>query len=127
MIVPHQAPVHFHVLPGNTDVTAPDLAILDEPAGDMLRRIDGNGEADSLRGQNHRRVDTDDFPARVDERPAGIAGIQPGVGLDYIVDQPSRLRAKRAAQRAHDTRRDGALKAIRVADGDGELADAERG
>ena len=46
----------------------------------------------------HRRVDADHFAARVDQRAAGVAGIERGVGLNDVVDQPPGLRAQRAAR-----------------------------
>ena len=44
-------------------------------------------------------------PRRVDQRSAGVAGIERRVGLDDVVDQPPGARAERAAERAHDARR----------------------
>ena len=45
------------------------------PKGGSIVRIAGNGKTNSLGGMNNRRVNADDFAARIDERPAGIAGI----------------------------------------------------
>ena len=84
-----------------------------------------DGEAQSLRRQNHHRVHADDFAARIDQRPAGIARIQRRVRLDEIVHEPARLRAERPAQRAHHARRHRVLEAVGIADGDGELAHAQ--
>ncbi len=59
------------------------------------RRHDGDGvrgyrEAESLGLADHRRVHADDAAARVDERASRIAGVEGGVGLDDVVDQPCR-------------------------------------
>ncbi len=125
IVEPHHPPVQFHVLAAHADVAAPDFAVLDQPAGDVLGRVNRDGEADALRRQNHRAVHADDFAARIDQRPAGIARVQRRVGLDDVVHQPAGIRAQRPAQRAHHARRHGVLKAVRIADGDGELADAQ--
>ena len=61
-------------------------------------------------------------PRVVHERSAGIAGIERGVGLDDVVHQPSRSRPQRSAERADDAGGDRVLKAVRVADRDGDLA-----
>ena len=79
-------------------------------------------KAKSLRRQNHRRVHADDFAARIDQRPAGIARVQRRVGLDDVVHQPARTGPERPAQRADHARRHGVLEAVRIADGDGQLA-----
>ena len=111
-------------LPARADVTAPDDAVLDEPAGDVFGRVDGNGKAKPLRRQNHSGVHADDFAARIDERPAGIARIQRRVGLDDVVHEPARSGPERPAQRAHYARRHRVLEPVRIADGDGKLAHA---
>jgi hypothetical protein len=64
-----------HVLAAYADEAARDLAVLDKPACDILGRVDGDGETDALRRQNDGGVDANDFAARVDQRPAGVAGI----------------------------------------------------
>ena len=89
--------------------------------------VDRDREADALRRQDHRGVHADHPPARVDQRPARVARVERRVGLDDVVDQPPRLRAQRAAERADHAGRHRAVEAERVADRDGELADAQRG
>ena len=79
--VPDDAPVYFCRLPAHADVSAPDDAILDQPACDVLGRVDRDGEAETLRRQDHRRVHSDDFAAGIRERPAGITWIQRRGGL----------------------------------------------
>src|SRR5262245_56969849 len=48
MVVADHAAVQLDVLPGQADVTAPDLALFDEPAGDVFRGVDRDGKTDSL-------------------------------------------------------------------------------
>ena len=65
------------------------------------------------------------MPARVDQRPARVAGVERGVGLHHVVDQAPAGAAQRAAEGADDARRHRALEAVWVADGDRQLADAD--
>ena len=54
----------------------------------VLDEIGRNGKTDTritfFRIGENRFVDTDDFPANVDERPAGIAGKDAGIRLNQI-------------------------------------------
>ena len=59
-----------------------------------------DGEADALRRADDRGVDADHLAARVDQRPARVAGIERRVGLDDVVHQAPRVRAQRAPERA---------------------------
>ena len=113
------------VLPGHADVAAPDAALLDQPAGDELGRLAADGEADALRRGDDRGVDADDLAARVEQRAAGVAGIERRVGLQDVVDQPAGAGGEGAAERADDAGGDGVVEAERIADGDGDLADAD--
>src|SRR5215472_17797888 len=100
-----------HILAGDPDIAAPHPALADEPRGDELDGGRRDRKADPLRHADDRRVDADDLARRGDQRPAGIAGVERRVGLNDAVDQPAGPRAQRAAERADDARRDGALKA----------------
>src|SRR5271156_2991397 len=95
-------------------------------ARDQLGAVDRDGEADSLRGQYDRGVDADYLAARVDQRSAGVTGIERGVGLNDVVDQAPRTRPERTAERAHHARGNGALEAVRISYRDRKLADANR-
>ena len=69
------------------------------------------------------------LPAAVDERAAGVARVQRGVGLDHVVDHAPGVAVadgQRAPERGHDARGHRAGEAVRVADRDHELADAQR-
>ena len=96
----------------------------DDPAG---RRVDRHREAEA--DARHRGVDPDHAAAAVDQRAARVAGVQRRVGLDHVVDDPRRAAGasgQRAAERRHHAGRDRARVAVRVADRDHELADAQR-
>ena len=96
----------------------------DQLSDDELHGIHGDCKADPLRGQNHRRVHAYHGAARVEQWPARVARIQRRVGLNDVVDQPTRHGAKRAAERADDAGGDRALKAQRIADRDDDLPHA---
>ena len=86
-----------HVLAGNPDPAAADETFLDQPRRHELGGVAGDGKTNSLRGKNDRGVYPDDFTARIDQRAAGIPGIQCRIGLDDIVNQPTGLGAHGAA------------------------------
>jgi len=54
---------------------------------DLARHVGGNREADARVAGDDRRVDADDLALHVDERPAGVARIDRGVGLKEIVER----------------------------------------
>jgi hypothetical protein len=86
----------------------------------------GDGEAKPHAGNGG--VYADHAAAAVRERAAGVAGVEGGVCLDDVVDdaaRPAGAGRKRAAERGYDPGRDGAAEAVRIADGDHELAHAE--
>ncbi len=61
-------------------------------------------------------------PREFEQRPAGVAGIERGIGLDDVVDQATGTRAQRTTERADDAGGDRLLKTHRTADGDRDLA-----
>src|SRR5215472_13378868 len=67
--------VNWHVLTGNTDVTAPDLSVFDQPSGHKFRCVAGDGEANALRRPDHRRVYAYNFTSRIDQWATRVTGI----------------------------------------------------
>src|SRR5262245_25160154 len=120
----HDKARNGHVLAADAEVGPADPAVLHQLAGDKFRRVDGNSKTDPLRRQNHRRIDAYDLAQGIDQGTAGVAGVERRVGLDHVVDQPSRFGAERATKGADDAGGDAVLKTVRIANGDGELADA---
>ena len=65
-----------------------DIALGDDLIHDILDLGAGNGEAQAFHagvvgeGADLHGIDADDLTVAVDERPAGVAGIQGGIGLD---------------------------------------------
>ena len=64
------------------------------------------------------------WPRESTSGPPELPGIERRVGLEHVVDQPARAGPERSAQGADDAGGDRALEAVRVADRQGELADA---
>ncbi|MGY3407410.1 hypothetical protein ACVWZV_003523 [Bradyrhizobium sp. GM5.1] len=53
----------------------------------FARHVDGNGKADTdiaASGRDDGRIDADQFALQADQRAAGIAGIDSGVGLNEV-------------------------------------------
>src|SRR6185436_8401203 len=84
-----ETPRQGNILSTNTDIAPSNPPVLDELRGDKLRRTHGNREADSLRRQDHCRVDANHFSTRRDQRTTRIAWVQRRVSLNEIVDQAS--------------------------------------
>ena len=117
------------VLDDDAEVAAGDFAGFDELPDDVLGHVDRDGEADAgvlpawcVDGG----VDTDDFAAQVDERAAGVAGIDGGVSLEKILVFVAVAVNLGAAFGADDAGGDGLLKCEWRTDGQYPFADAER-
>ena len=91
-----------HLVAGDAEARAAHAAVLQHLGQHVLRRVGGNREADALRAHDDGGVDADHLGARVDQRPAGVAGVERGIGLDHVADQAAVLRAQRAPDRADD-------------------------
>ena len=92
----------------------------------ILRRVARDRKADALRAHDHGGVDADHLAARGHERPARIAGIERGIGLDHVLDQAAGFRAQRTPERGNHAGGDRRFKAERIADRDHKLAALER-
>ncbi len=84
----------------------------------------GHSEADALGPLLDGRIDADNLAARVQKRPAGVAGIDGRIGLDDVEDVVATVGFQRPAEGTDHSRRQRPVEAERVADGDGPLADA---
>src|SRR3954463_3115073 len=77
------------------------LAGCDQLRGDHLRLVDRDGETDTdvaiCAVGGDRRVDTDDLAGGIDERTAGVARVDGGIGLDRV---ENRRDAGRVTERA---------------------------
>src|SRR5581483_12349336 len=79
------------------------------------------GPADDGRG------DADQLALAVEQRTARVAGVDGRVGLNDAADEPLVLRTQRAIQAADDARRQRALQAEGIADGEDAHADQQLG
>ncbi len=123
---PHREAQQRHVLARHSQVGATDLPVGHQLCGHEFGRVDPHRETDALRREDDRGVHSDDLAPAVRERATRVARVERRVGLDHVVDQAAGHRAQRTPQRAHDTRRNAALKAQRVADRDHQLTHAQR-
>ena len=133
MTSPARMPASSAGPPSRTDLTSPSSpsdtprkAVRARPSSDELRkdaadRGGGDGEADA--GRAALRVHADHAALGVDERPARVAGVDGGVGLDRVGDGEAGEPADLAAGGRDDPRRGAALQAVRGADGEDGLAD----
>src|SRR6202011_4680166 len=99
-----------------------ELPELVDPAGPRLRR---HRKADADRaagGRDDQRVDADHFAVEVEQRPAGIAAIDGGVGLDVAVIGPG---VDVAVARRNDASRHRAAEAERIADRNHPFAETQ--
>ena len=114
------------VLDDDAQVAAAYLAVVDELSHDSTDHVGGNGETDSDiapgRGE-YRRIDAHQPTVQVDERTAGIARVDGGIGLNEIL-VPLDTQAA-ATERADDAAGDRLVEPERVADRHHEIADAQ--
>ena len=95
-----------------------------------LDRVDRDGEADAgvlvaAAVGLDLRVDADHAALRVEQRAAGVAGVDRGVGLHRAGDREAVGGGDRASERGDDAAGHGALEAERAADGDRRVAGAQ--
>ena len=114
------------VLAGDADVAAADFAMRHQLRCHGFRGVDRHGEAEILGVGNDGGVDAHDGAAGIDQGAAGVAGVEGGIGLDDIVDEPAGLGAESSADRGDDACGYGCLESQRVADGDYQLTGFKR-
>ena len=108
------------------DRPAHDLFVLDQLGHDLTREVDRDREADALIAAGlavDLAVDADQLAARVDERAAGVARIDGGVGLDEVV-VAGELRIVPVGRR-DDAKRHRLAERERVADREHPFGDAQ--
>ena len=114
----------------HADVAVVDVAVGLELGHDLPGRVDRDREADPD-GAVARAARLDlgvdpDHPARaVEQRTAGVAGVDRGVGLDHMIDREPVGGADRPLDSGDDPGGDGVLKPERVADRDRLVADLD--
>ena len=112
------------VLDAHPDERPLDLPLREELRGDAAREARRHREAEAAAAPDDHRVDAEHLAVEVRERPAGVARVDPRVGLQVILD---RVHAEAPATLgADDAGRDGRAEAERRADRDDPLADLRR-
>ena len=113
-------------LAGDADVGVFGAAVVCELGERALDRRDRDGEADPVVGARvglDLLVDADHAGAGVEQRPAGVAGVDRGVGLDRALDLELGQRFDRAVGGRDDPDRERLLLAEGAADRRHRLAD----
>ena len=106
---------------------------VDNLVGNVLGVVNGNSKAHARAGARvalDERVDAHELAVVIDERAAGVARVDGGIGLDHVgVDSVAAGRAhgRGAIQRRHNARGDRLLVAERRADRHNPLAHVELG
>jgi hypothetical protein len=84
------------------------------------------GKTDALGRLDNGGVDADHLGSTIDQRPAAVARVESGIGLNHVVHEVMGDAAQSPAQSAHNTCGDRGLKTEGTADRHHQLADAER-
>ena len=115
-----------HVGDPHAEVAAVDLALL-ELREEALGGVDRRREAEALRAAGaDGGIDADHFAVDVEQRAAGVAEVDGGVGLDEVLERAGLLaEAERAALRRDDADGERVLELERIADRDGPVALAD--
>ena len=112
----------------HTEDRAGHFAAEDKLSDDAVDFVHRNGEADAggaAGGAVDGGVHADEPAGAVQQRAAGIAGVDRGVGLDDVLDRHLGDRLDLPAQGADDAGGQGLVEAERVADGVDVLADLQ--
>ena len=113
------------LLDADAEPAAAQLAELPELIDHAGHRLRGHRKADADRaagGRDDQRVDADHFAIEVEQRPAGIAAVDGGVGLDVVVIGTG---GDVAVARRDDAGRHRAAEAERIADRDHPFAEPQ--
>jgi hypothetical protein len=113
-------------LRADADPAADHPPVAQDGLDDAAHQVDRDGEADALDARvpgDHGRVDADQLAGRVDQRAAGVAEVDGGVGLDEVLEGGHAQPA--AAGGADDPGGDRLAETERVADGQDGVADAQ--
>ena len=106
----------------NENIGPPHASVPGDLAGDEVRGVGRDREADALRAHDDRGVDADDFALLETSGPPELPGLQRRVRLYDVLDHAARPRLQRAPQRRNDACGDGRVKTERIANRDCDLA-----
>src|SRR5262249_15199760 len=115
-----------------TDGKSPDAQVGEMHAAfgnqvvrDSLCCVYRNGESDACGSacwSENRRIDSDHFAARIDQRSAGVAAVDGGVSLNRFIDKGRLASLHRSTKRADHTSGQRALKSEWIANSQNLLA-----
>src|SRR5215203_187431 len=88
----------------HAEIAAPNLTVALELRGHASQRVDRDREGDPVTAALGEHADH--LSVRVEQRTAGVAGVDRGVGLDRVPDRRAVGRVDLAPHRGHDTSRD---------------------
>ena len=114
------------IVVGEPERAAADVAEFEHLVDQRARHVDRNGKAHAgivLADGDEGGVDADEIAAQVHQGPAGIAGIDGGIGLDEILIRPDPHIGP--VQAADDPGGHGLADRLRIADGEHEIPDLE--
>ena len=118
------------VLRQDADPAADHAAVIEDVLHDAAGQIHRNRKADALDADvaavalvEHRGIDADQLAARIDQRAAGIAGIDGGIGLNEILEGGDAELT--AAGGADDAMGHGLRQPERIADRQHRIADLQ--
>ena len=117
-------------LGGDPRVGVGDLAVVAQVLDRALREVDRDGESDPLvapRGGVDLLIDPDHLPLGVEQRAAGVARVDRGIGLDRTLDPEVGQRLDRAVRRRDDADRERLLLPERAPDRRHPVADLDVG
>src|SRR5581483_5160002 len=112
-------------------VRVDDVAVPDDLAGDVLDRVARDRKADARRGAAElgigraQRRDPDHAAGDVDQRAAGIAGVDRGARLDHVRKRDAAAFRLGAVERADDSLGDARGEAEGIADRHHDVTDLE--
>ena len=101
---------------------AGDLAVLDQHVCHALGQVHRHGKPDPGVHTADERVDTDDLSVDIHQRPAAVAGVDAGIGLDEVLVEHELVGEHAATLRADVPNGDAVVQLERRADRDGKFA-----
>jgi len=112
----------------DADATADVMSVGDDVGNNAVGGVDGDGETDAGPGAGggvDGGVDADESSGGIEERAAGVAGVNGGIDLDDVFDEASGFAGDGAVERGDDAGGESFVEAEGVADGEDGLSDLE--
>src|SRR5579872_6595645 len=88
-------PKQGHGLSLDADITTADSSLAQQSSGNKFRGIDSDGETQTLRTHDCRRVHAYNATVGGDQRATGISWVKRRVSLNYVFNQPPGVGTQR--------------------------------